>query len=151
MTVGITFGRFRIFHAGHINLIQRMIDENSEVIIGVAKTSEAQRSAQVIRYWFGNSVTVEYFNNPFQMMSALELKLTPRFYAGSDRYDMLSRLKNYHEVDIIPVERSLCSSTVCREILSTAGTLDDLISSGLAVDHNHAMIIYAQFILERVK
>lgn len=153
--IGITFGRFRIIHNGHLEMLRRMLAENDEIIIGVSEQSMPCRPAETLKSLLGEDfsrVTIIYSKNPFLLMKEVEAEqgqVLMNFYAGADRANMLARISKYYEISqkvVIRLESSP-SSTQCRECLKDGFNADQLINRGLAESYLHATLIFAQYCL----
>lgn len=154
MSSAVIFGRFCIVHLGHIQMIEQALQDNDFVYIGVSALSANQRGVEVLRALFiqySERLNIEYYENPFAMMSELAFSERVTFYAGSDRAGMLARLSNYYNIEHRVIERtaSAPSSTRCRNVLNQSCTIEALINQRLARNTAHALLIIAQWVLEK--
>ena len=147
MRTAATFGRFRVFHLGHYQMIARMVRENERVIVGISGHSTSQRSAEVIMHFFPN-VEVVYSSTLFTLCQ--DYPLIDHIYLGADQAQLGTSIIRYHQSDLTLINRpdDSPSSTLCRELYHLNSGCQEFINVGLAINTIHALLIISQCHME---
>ena len=125
--LAVTFGRFNLLHAGHLDLFHQMHDASDEMIIGMSnnlKNQSFKDRAQVICEAIKQNGN---FTRPYQVLPkaqpfelTAELKMyNPEdcvFYLGQDQFELAKAVERVLGIASVLIPR-LTSSTTVRALI----------------------------------